>query len=121
MLVSFIGGGNMATALIGGLLKQGWTAGDLRVVEIDAGARERLTRNLKVQACADLAEGVAGADCVVLAVKPQQMREVARALGPLLGSALVVSIAAGIRASDLSRWLGGHTRIVRAIQRASQV
>ncbi len=115
MLVSFIGGGNMATALIGGLLKQGWTAGDLRVVEIDAGARERLTRNLKVQACADLAEGVAGADCVVLAVKPQQMREVARALGPLLGNALVVSIAAGIRASDLSRWLGGHTRIVRAM------
>src|SRR5688572_2474720 len=105
----------MASALIGGLLKKGWPAADVRVVEIDPSARERLVRELKVRAVAEIAEGVEEADCIVLAVKPQQMREVAHALRPRVGNALVVSIAAGIRASDLSRWLGGHDRIVRAM------
>lgn len=114
MKICFIGGGNMATALIGGLLKKGWPAGDLRVVEIDSAARERL-KPLQVQAHADTASGVAGADCVVLAVKPQQVQAVAREMSALVRNALVVSIAAGIRATDLARWLGGHGRIVRAM------
>ena len=53
--------------------------------------------------------------CIVLAVKPQQAREVARSLGPLLRSQLVVTIAAGIRVKDLARWLGGYERIVRVM------
>jgi pyrroline-5-carboxylate reductase len=85
------------------------------VVEIDRQARERLQRDFRVQAHGGLAEGVAGADCVVLAVKPQQLREVAQALAPLIGGSLVVTIAAGVRVRDLSRWLGGHQRIVRAM------
>src|SRR5688572_6394758 len=115
MKVSFIGGGNMATALVSGLLKKGRRAADIRVVEIDPSARERLARDLHVEAHADLAAGVAGAECIVLAIKPQQMREVARALAPLARDALIVTIAAGIRHSDLARWLGGHARLVRAM------
>jgi pyrroline-5-carboxylate reductase len=112
--IVFIGGGNMASALIGGLLKQGWDAASVSVVEIDAAARARLEREYKVRTHAE-ASGVAGADCIVLAVKPQQLREVAQGLAAAAAGALVISIAAGIRASDLSRWLGGHERIVRAM------
>jgi pyrroline-5-carboxylate reductase len=115
MRISFIGGGNMATALIGGLLKQAWAPHDITVVEIDASARERVQRALGVQVHADAAAGTAGADCVVLAVKPQQLREVAQSVASNITHALVLTIAAGIRVNDLSRWLGGHTRIVRAM------
>jgi pyrroline-5-carboxylate reductase len=115
MKVTFIGGGNMATALIGGLLKNGWSPEDVAVVEIDAEARNRLKRDTGVKVYADLAPAMAEADCVVLAVKPQSMRNVARALAPLVGETLVVTIAAGIRIGDLSRWLGGHQCVVRAM------
>jgi pyrroline-5-carboxylate reductase len=115
MKITFIGGGNMATALAGGLIKKGWPAGDIRVVDIDAQARERIARELGVHAHADLQRALEGTDCIVFAVKPQQMREVAERLTPLLRGALVITIAAGIRAADLSRWLGGHSRIVRAM------
>ena len=115
MRIAFIGGGNMATALISGLLKKGRSAADICVVEIDAAARERLEGDLHVAAHADLAQGVAGAESIVLAVKPQHMREVAHALAPLSTGALVLSIAAGVRHADLARWLGGHARLVRAM------
>lgn len=105
MNICFIGGGNMATALIGGLLKRSYTAAELRVVEINAENRTRLHAEFGVQAEAELAAGMAGADVVVLAVKPQQLREVCGYLSPLLKGQLIVSIAAGIRAADISRWL----------------
>lgn len=115
MKITFIGGGNMATALIRGMLQQGRTPSDVTVVEIVSEARERLVGELGVHAVAGPAEGVPGSDTVVLAVKPQQMGEVARALRPLLKDQLVISIAAGIRAPDLARWLGGHQNLVRAM------
>lgn len=115
MNIAFIGGGNMSFALIGGLLRQGYSPGRIRVVEIDAGRRERIRTELGVASTAELAEGVAGSDVVLLAVKPQQLAPVARALAPLLERHLVVSIAAGIRAMDIGRWLGGHERVVRAM------
>lgn len=115
MNITFIGGGNMASAMIGGLLQQGWQAAAIRVVEIDAGARARIEGELGIAAGADLQAGIAGADCVVLAVKPQQMRATAQALRATLASQLIISIAAGIRCADLSRWLGGHPRIVRVM------
>lgn len=105
MNICFIGGGNMATALIGGLLKRGYTAAELRVVEINAENRTRLHGEFGVQAVAELAAGMAGSDVVVLAVKPQQLREVCGQLSPLLRGQLIVSIAAGIRAADISCWL----------------
>ena len=115
MNIAFVGGGNMATALIGGLTRKGWSPARIRVLEIDAHARERLARELGVTTHAEAGPALAGADCIVLAVKPQQLRDVARGIAPFAGGALVVTIAAGVRAGDLARWLGGHPRIVRAM------
>jgi len=119
MNICFIGGGNMATALIGGLLKRDFTAAQLRVVEINAGNRAKLQQEFGVYATAELAAGVAGSGVIVLAVKPQQLREVATQLAPLLAGQLqarplVISIAAGIRASDLAMWCNSQA-IVRAM------
>ena len=114
MQITFIGGGNMASALIGGLLRNGWSAESIAVVEIDENVRSKLARELRIRTAPDAA-GAADADCVVLAVKPQQLREVACALAGRVDGALVISIAAGVRATDISRWLGGHERIVRAM------
>lgn len=106
MNITFIGGGNMATALIGGLLKRGYKAAQLRVVEINADNCKRLLDDFGVQADADLTAAVVGKDAIVLAVKPQQLRELSLQLQPLLQGQLIVSIAAGIRATDIARWLG---------------
>ncbi len=120
MATAFIGGGNMATALIGGMLARGATASDFRVVEPFADARERLgARYSGIALYGECTrEAIAGTALVVLAVKPQQMREASRALAPHLAPAtapVVLSIAAGIRLRDLARWLSGHERLVRAI------
>jgi pyrroline-5-carboxylate reductase len=113
MRILFIGGGNMAAALIGGMLQQGFRAADLRVVEISADARARLQKDLGVSTLAAVDGGIEE-EVVVLAVKPQQMHDVAAGLKAHLRGQLVVSIAAGIRTGDLARWLG-HGRIVRAM------
>lgn len=119
MNICFIGGGNMATALIGGLLQQNFNATQLRVVEISVENRARLQQSFGVQGTAELAVGIAGSEIIVLAVKPQQLREVALQLAPLLAgksspAPLLISIAAGIRAADLARWLGTEC-VVRAM------
>jgi pyrroline-5-carboxylate reductase len=85
------------------------------VVEIQAEARARLTTQFGV-ACVDSVTAAAPlGDVLVLAVKPQQMRATAKALRPRLGRELVITIAAGIRLVDLSRWLGGYTALVRCM------
>jgi pyrroline-5-carboxylate reductase len=115
MRIAFVGGGNMAAAMIGGLLQQGFPAGDIAVVEVLAEARERLARDygVEVHAAPDLA--VPSADLVIMAVKPQQMREAARGLARSLANQLVVTIAAGITTGSLVSWLGGYRSIVRAM------
>lgn len=119
MKICFIGGGNMANAMIGGLLLNGTCRpGELRVVEPVEEARQRLAAQ-GIATHADLnQEAIVGAEVVVLAVKPQQMKEVATRLGPHLGaSQVVLSIAAGIRLDALQRWLGSgaHAVAVRAM------
>jgi pyrroline-5-carboxylate reductase len=115
MKITFLGGGNMATALIGGLLGKGFPAQDLRVVEVLAESRDRLAQELGVRCFAAADDAALDCDVVVLAVKPQQLRDALEALSGRLGSRLVVSIAAGIRLADIGRWLGGHARLVRAM------
>ena len=115
MKIAFIGGGNMATALIAGLAGQLANAADLHVVDPNADALERLAQQYGVSTASGIGEQVAGADVVVLAVKPQQMRDVAASLAPQLRGQLLLSIAAGIRIADLSRWLGGYGAIVRSM------
>jgi pyrroline-5-carboxylate reductase len=115
MNITFIGGGNMASAIIGGLLARGWDRERLRAVEILPEARSKLEQSFQIRTYAAPSAEALCADCVVLAIKPQQMREAAMALAPLVKNALVITIAAGIRGSDLARWLGGHTRIVRVM------
>lgn len=115
MTITFVGGGNMATALIGGLIKNGWPATHIRAVEIVPAARDRLQQEFGITATDNLQTGADGADCIVLAVKPQSLRDVARTLAAHVAGKLVISIAAGIRCSDLQRWLGDHARVVRAM------
>jgi pyrroline-5-carboxylate reductase len=114
MKITFLGGGNMANALIGGMLKQGFAPADIDVVEPGRDARDRL--QAYAVNCLESAEmlGSAG-DLLVLAVKPQQMRNAVAPLVGKLGDAVVVSIAAGLGMAALSRWLGGHRRIVRSM------
>jgi len=104
----------MATALIGGLLQQGLKPGDLRVVEVSEEARTRLQQQFGVSTVAAIDQEIPE-DAVLLAVKPQQLRSVAKTLRAHLKGQLVISIAAGIRTADLARWLGGHERIVRVM------
>lgn len=114
MKVCFIGGGNMATALIGGLLRQNFNAAQLSVVEINIHSHAKLHSEFGVQAVTELNVGIAGSDVIILAVKPQQLHDVTTSLTPLLTGQLIISIAAGIRATDLARWLGSQN-IVRAM------
>ncbi|MEN3364730.1 MAG: pyrroline-5-carboxylate reductase [Burkholderiales bacterium] len=113
--ISFIGGGNMATALIGGLAGKLTAGANIHVVDINAGALQKLEQQFGVTTGQKIDAAVAGSDVIVLAVKPQQMKDVVAQLQPHVGSQLVLSIAAGIRAFDLSRWMNGHSAIVRTM------
>ena len=115
--VAFIGGGNMARSLIGGLVARGVPASSIRVAEPVAELRGSLTRDFGVHVFADNATAAANATTWVLAVKPQVMRAVCEALAPAAQATrpLIVSIAAGITAAQLERWLGGNLAVVRTM------
>lgn len=116
MKIAFIGGGNMATALIAGLVKEFGAQAQVHVVDPNPEALAKLAAQYGVGTAGAIDATLAACELVVLAVKPQQMREVAAALAPQLGAQpLVLSIAAGIRGKDLARWLGGYGAIVRAM------
>ena len=113
MKLAFIGGGNMAQALIVGLKNQQFAMQNITVIELDANKRGELER-LGVNAT-DTLTSVTVCDVIVLAIKPQQLPAMAKTLATILTKQLVISIAAGIRLSDLSRWLGNYTAIIRAM------
>jgi pyrroline-5-carboxylate reductase len=115
MNIAFLGGGNMASALIGGLVARGADARSIAVVELSPAAREKLAARYPVHVSTAPDAGVQRAEVIVLAVKPQDMRAALASISPNLGGKLIVSIAAGIRIEALSRWLGGHRRIVRCM------
>ena len=111
--LAFIGGGNMAAALIGGLTKRGLPAERLVAADPSQDALQRLARDFGVAVTPDNAQAVQGAEVVVLAVKPQLMAEALHGLHPEPG-ATVISVAAGVQIATLARWLGTST-IVRTM------
>ena len=123
MNIHFIGGGNMAQAIIGGLLAKGHDAASITVTEPLASTRQRLEHEFNLKTFdgtpGDILETTITPALIVLAVKPQQMREVALSLAPqlcaLTNKPVVLTIAAGIRLQDLQRWLGGHTQLARCM------
>ncbi len=114
--IGFIGGGNMAASLIGGLREAGCNANNIIVAEPDAAHREQLQSRFGVTTTEDNADTLKQ-DFVVLAVKPQAMHEVCSELQPQLADndCVFVSIAAGIRSNSIDRWLGGNRAIVRCM------
>ncbi len=112
--ICFIGGGNMAQALLAGLQNNQQDMQSVTVIEIDADKRQQLKQQFNVQV-SDQLPAVSQADIVVLAIKPQQLRDLAIFLGSLLHHQLIISIAAGVKALDISRWLGGYVHIVRVM------
>jgi pyrroline-5-carboxylate reductase len=114
MKIGFIGGGNMAGAMVGGMLKQGYRSQDIGVAEPDAERRRGLAGEFGVFV-EEKALAIVDAELLILAVKPQVLREVLAPLPPLAAGTCVLSIAAGVRAADISRWLNGHAAIVRAM------
>jgi pyrroline-5-carboxylate reductase len=117
MRIAFIGGGNMASGLIGGLLARGWSAGELVVADPSAGQRQALSERFGIRTTGDNAAAAGDAEVIVLAVKPQQMRTAARELAGAVQDRrrLVISVAAGIRLADLVNWLGPAAAVVRAM------
>ena len=113
--IAFIGGGNMAQALIGGLAGRLTPASNIHVVDVMPATLTLLSERFGVTTAQVPTDALAACDVIVLAVKPQQLREVVATIKPFLTSQLVLSIAAGIRAADISRWLGGHQAIVRTM------
>jgi pyrroline-5-carboxylate reductase len=118
MNLTFIGGGNMASAIIGGLINGGADTRAFRVVDPLPAQQDKLVGLFPgIGIFGETSAGaVDGADIVVLAVKPQQMRVAAQALASYVPDvAVVMSIAAGVRMADIGRWLGGFPRLVRAM------
>ncbi|MFO0333924.1 MAG: pyrroline-5-carboxylate reductase [Pseudomonadota bacterium] len=116
--VAVIGGGHMARALIGGWLARGLAPADVHVSDPSAAQREGLLRDCPgLRIHAENAAAATSADVWVLAVKPQQLPEVARELAPQASAAapLAISVAAGVRAADLARWLGPRAEVVRTM------
>jgi pyrroline-5-carboxylate reductase len=113
--IAFIGAGNMAASLIGGLRAKGLEAAHIRASDPGAETRAKVNAEHGIDVFADNAEAIQGADVVVLAVKPQAMKTVCEAIRPSLKpNQLVVSIAAGITCASMNNWLGAQP-IVRCM------
>lgn len=113
--IAFIGAGNMAASLIGGLRAKGLDAAQIRASDPGAETRAKVTAEHGIEVFADNAQAIEGADVVVLAVKPQAMKAVCEAIRPSLKpNQLVVSIAAGITCASMNNWLGAQP-IVRCM------
>lgn len=115
--IAFIGTGNMASAIIGGLIADGVPANALAGTTHTPASAERASRELGIQVTTDNDAAIAAADVVVLGVKPQMLADVCRAIAPAIQARkpLVVSIAAGIEAEAIARWLNADLSMVRCM------
>ena len=107
----------MAGSLIAGLIADGWNPASIRVSDTDTRQLERLSQRFPIETSSDNAQAVAGADVLVLAVKPQVLEGVAHSIASSVSrvNPLVISIAAGIPEAALRQWLGDKTPIVRCM------
>jgi pyrroline-5-carboxylate reductase len=113
--IAFIGAGNMAASLIGGLRAKGLDAAQIRASDPGEQTRARVSAEHGIEVFADNADAIQGVDVIVLAVKPQAMKAVCEAIRPSLApNQLVVSIAAGITCASMNNWLGAQP-IVRCM------
>ncbi len=115
--IGFIGGGNMAASLIGGLIADGTSSAQIYIAEPDAQRAESLQQQFAVKLTTNNTSLVEQSDVVVLAVKPQVLREVCQQITEAVKARrpLIISVAAGIRIGDIDRWLGGDNAIVRTM------
>ena len=115
--LAFIGAGNMAGSLIGGLVAGGWDPDNIAVSDPDSERLSTLGSRFRINTDTNNHSVVENARVVILAVKPQVIHEVALDLASLVqkNQPLLISIAAGVRATDLQRWLGGSCALVRCM------
>jgi pyrroline-5-carboxylate reductase len=116
-IISFIGGGNMASSLVGGLIADGRDPASIYVTDVEAAKLEALAEAFRIQTSSDNEEAVSHANCVVFAVKPQSMAALVESIAVPAKAhrPLFVSIAAGVREPDIRRWLGFDAAIVRSM------
>jgi pyrroline-5-carboxylate reductase len=115
--IGFIGAGNMASSLIGGLLGNGYPADHIRIADVDAHRLESAARQFQVHASPDNEQLAAESQVLILAVKPQALADACRDIASVVQrqKPLVISIAAGVDESAIDRWLGGKAAIVRCM------
>ncbi|MCY3767899.1 MAG: pyrroline-5-carboxylate reductase [Gammaproteobacteria bacterium] len=115
--LAFVGGGNMARSIIGGLISSDWPADRILVSDPSGSQRDFLQTQFNVSCFADNCQCVETADIVILAVKPQRLKQALDSIrNPLIARRpLLISIAAGIRSTTIAHWVGGALPIVRVM------
>lgn len=115
--IAFIGAGNMALSLINGLIASGYDKNKIIATDPKKEQRDNITQTIGIKCFASNADAVNQAEIIVLAVKPQVLNSVCTEIkhGIEKTQPLVISIAAGVRSTDINLWLGGHTSIVRCM------
>lgn len=116
-VIAFIGAGNMASSIIGGLLESGHPARDIRAADPHAPSLEKLRENTAITLCADNSEAARGADVVILAVKPQVMADAVQSISAAVrdSGAVIISIAAGVTIASMQARLGADAAVVRCM------
>ncbi|MGB0722460.1 MAG: pyrroline-5-carboxylate reductase [Gammaproteobacteria bacterium] len=116
-ITAFIGGGNMARSLIGGLIADGFDPAHIIAADPVDDTRADLGARMGIKTSAENTHAADQADILVMAVKPQMLRAVAEGIAASVQNRkpLVISIAAGVRSDDLERWLGGDVAVVRTM------
>lgn len=113
--IAFIGTGNMAGSIIGGLLAEGYPADKITATARSEANQQRAQALGAIHVTADNASAIVQSDVVVLAVKPQMLKDVVVEYAEVLSGKLIISVAAGVTCTSLSQWLGRDSAIIRCM------